>query len=69
MYWIEGLDDFCLSLKELKDKIESLIEEHGEDVIICPDAGYNNVSFYLKKKAAKKKKKAAKKKKSAKNNV
>ena len=45
---VEGLDDFCLTLKDLKSKIEVLIEQHGEDAIIYPDAGYNNVSFYLK---------------------
>jgi hypothetical protein len=31
------------TLKEWKEFIDSLIEEHGEEAILKTDAGYNNV--------------------------
>lgn len=47
MIYVDSLQDFHLPLKELKAIVDALIEEHGEDAIICTDAGYNNVSVYI----------------------
>jgi|APSaa5957512576_1039674.scaffolds.fasta_scaffold725839_1 hypothetical protein len=46
-HYINPLTDFRLPLSELKKEIEALIDKYGEDAIIFPDAGYNNVEIVV----------------------
>lgn len=41
------LDDFHMTLGELEQQIRLLIQQHGSDAIVYPDAGYNNVSVFV----------------------
>lgn len=41
------INDPSFTLKEWRDIIQRLIDEHGEDTILYSDAGYNNVQFFL----------------------
>lgn len=49
-FYVLELQDFYLSLGEVRDIVSRLIGQHGESSMLFPDAGANNVSFYLKVK-------------------
>lgn len=44
---IPEFSDMNMSLKELKQYIDGMISQYGENSILKTDAGYNNVSFEL----------------------
>lgn len=45
---VHTLDDPAFTLGEWAKLIEALIAQHGSDKILYTDAGYNNVSFWLR---------------------
>jgi hypothetical protein len=44
---VKKLDDFAMPLYQLKRIVDTLIEKHGEDVMLACDGGHNNVQFEL----------------------